>query len=143
MSLVPTIRGWVSAAGVMRVTGDERRRFTHHLRTLTGKEIEIVVRERKSQRSLDQNAYLWSVPYPLIAEALGYEPHEIEELHYALVAKWGGEHFDKRIGAMVPNRRSSKLTTKEFSDYMEWRVRFGATTCGGLVIPLPDEAEAA
>jgi hypothetical protein len=105
-----------------------------------GQEIEI--RKVRKSRSLDQNAWIWGVAYPAIAEALGYEPHEIEELHYGLVAKWGGEHFDKRLGAMVPNKRSSKLTTKEFSDYMEWLVRFGAKECGGVVIELPDERAA-
>lgn len=110
------------------------------LRSLAGKRVEI--HEQKRTRSTDQNAWVWSVAYPAIAEALGYEPHEIEELHYGLVAKWGGEHFDKRLGAMVPNQRSSKLTTKQFSDYMEWLVRFGAKECGGIVILLPDESEA-
>lgn len=110
------------------------------LRRLAGK--RVVIKEYKGQRSLDQNAYVWGVAYPIIAEALGYEPHEIEELHYGLVAKWGGEHFDKRLGAMVPNKRSSKLTTKEFSDYMEWLVRFGAKECGGVNVPLPGEMAA-
>lgn len=93
----------------------------------------------KRTRSLHQNAWIWGVAYPQLAEAIGYEPHELDELHYGLVAKWGGEHFDKRLGAMVPNKRSSKLTTKDFSDYMEWLVRFGAKECGGIVIELPDE----
>ena len=107
------------------------------LKLLAGERVEI--RKVKRTRSLDQNAWIWGVAYPQLAEALGYEPHEIEELHYGLVAKWGGEHFDKRLGAMVPNKRSSKLTTKEFSDYMEWLVRFAAKECGGVVIELPDE----
>lgn len=107
------------------------------LRTLAGKRVEI--RPAKSIRSLDQNAWIWGVAYPLIADAIGYDRHEHEDLHYGLVAKWGGEHFDKRLGAMVPNKRSSKLTTREFSDYMDWLVRFAAETLGVLV-PLPDEA---
>ena len=107
------------------------------LKLLAGERVEI--RKVKRTRSLDQNAWIWGVAYPQLAEALGYEPHEIEELHYGLVAKWGGEHFDKRLGAMVPNKRSSKLTTKEFSDFMEWLVRFAAKECGGVVIELPDE----
>lgn len=120
----------------LSLDGPQRQR----LRSMAGK--RVVIREWKSQRSLDQNAYVWGVAYPIIAEALGYEPHEIEELHYGLVAKWGGEHFDKRLGAMVPNKRSSKLTTKEFSDYMEWLVRFGAKECGGVIVPLPNEEAA-
>lgn len=129
--------------GVRTATGitldrDSRER----LRQLSeGTRVEVRVARRT--RSLDQNAWIWGVAYPQIAEAIGYEPHEIEELHYGLVAKWGGEHFDKRLGAMVPNQRSSKLTTKQFSDYMEWLVRFAAKECGGVVITLPDERESA
>lgn len=116
------------------------RESRERLKRLTvGQRVEL--RPVRRTRSLDQNAWIWGVAYPQLAEALGYEPHEIEELHYGLVAKWGGEHFDKRLGAMVPNKRSSKLTTKEFSDFMEWLVRFAAKECGGVVIELPDEPE--
>jgi hypothetical protein len=107
------------------------------LTALTGTVVEI--RPARSRRSLGQNAWVWGVAYPAIAAALGYEPHETEDLHYGLVAKWGGEHFDKRLGAMVPNTRSSNLTTTEFSNYMEWLVRFAAKECGGVVLTLPDE----
>jgi hypothetical protein len=143
VSQIPTFRSRVSAEGDHKMAGDERDRLRVWLKTLRGKDTELVIRERKSQRSLDQNAWIWGVAYPVIAEALGYDSHEIEELHYGLVAKWGGEHFDKRLGAMVPNKRSSKLTTKEFSDYMEWLVRFAAVELGGIVVPLPGESEAA
>jgi hypothetical protein len=131
------IRAVISADGSRLVfaTGERQR-----LASMAGQPVEI--RRQKKDRSLDQNAWCWGVAYPLIAESLGYEPHEIEELHYGLVAKWGGEHFDKRLGAMVPNKRSSKLTTKEFSDYMEWLVRFGAKECGGVNVPLPGEMAA-
>jgi hypothetical protein len=101
----------------------------------------VEIRSVQPTRTLGQNAWVWGVAYPAIADALGYEPHEHEDVHYGLVAKWGGEHFDKRLGMMVPNKRSSKLTTKEFSDYMEWLVRYAAKECGGVVIPLPDEGE--
>ena len=127
----------VNAAGTgLSLDLDAKQR----LKSLAGQHITITPLKRT--RSLDQNAYVWGVAYPHLANALGYEPHEHEDLHYGLVAKWGGEHFDKRLGAMVPNKRSSKLTTTEFSDYMEWLVRFAAKECG-CVIPLPDEADAA
>ena len=112
------------------------------VRSLDGSIVDVRIERHKNRRSLDQNAWIWGVAYPAIADAIGYERDEIEDLHYALVTKWGGEHFDKRMGAMVPNKRSSKLTTREFSDYMEWLVRFGAQECGGLYIALPDEEAA-
>lgn len=127
--------------GRLQMDPDDKALFNARLAQLNGGEVWIALTHKT--RSLDQNAWIWGVAYPEIAEALGYEPHEIEELHYGLVAKWGGEHFDKRLGAMVPNKRSSKLTTKEFSDYMEWLVRFAAKECGGVCIELPDERESA
>jgi hypothetical protein len=119
----------------------QRTSITNYLRSEAGVELEIEIRRRKSQRSLDQNAWIWGVAYPLLAETLGYDRDEVEDLHYALVEKWGGTHWDPRMRSMVPNKRSSKLTTAEFSDYMEWLTRFAAKEFG-CVIPLPDERAA-
>ena len=138
---IPVWAGVVDAAGKLHL--DARQLFQRYVQTLRNRPVQLVLKRRESQRSLDQNAWIWGVAYPVLAEALGYDLHEHEDLHYALVAKCFGEHFDKRVGAMVPNRRSSKLTTKEFSDYMEWLVRFGAMECRGVVVPLPGESEAA
>jgi hypothetical protein len=141
VSQIPTWHGSVDQHGKM--TLDKPIEFKAHMTTLADSPVTVVVKRRASQRSLDQNAWIWGVAYPEIAEALGYDSHEINDLHYALVAKCFGEHFDKRVGAMVPNKRSSHLTTREFSDYMEWLVRFAAMECGGIVVPLPGESEAA
>lgn len=138
---VPIWLGVVDEAGKLRL--EDAPRFKAYTAGLSNREVEIVLRPRTRQRSLDQNAWVWGVAYPLIAEAIGYDKHEIEELHYALVAKCFGDHFDRRLGAMVPNKRSSKLTTKEFSEFMEWLVRFAAIECGGVVIPLPGERDTA
>jgi hypothetical protein len=120
---------------------DTRPLFDAYAKAFEGERVELVLRNRKSQRSLDQNAWIWGVAYPLLAEGLGYDAHEHDVLHYALVEKWGGSSWDKRLRTMVPNKRSSHLTTKEFSDYMEWLVRFAAEC--GVIVPLPDEAEVA
>lgn len=137
----PMFHGVVTAAGVLKLEASQL--FSAYVTRLKNQPITLVLKKRESQRSLDQNAYIWGVAYPILAEALGYGHHEHEDLHYALVAKCFGEHFDKRVGAMVPNKRSSKLTTKEFSDYMEWLVRFAAQELGGILVPLPGESEAA
>jgi hypothetical protein len=120
-----------------------RALWRKRLAAFEGAEVDLVIRRHQRTRSLGQNAWIWGVAYPAIAEALGYEPQEIEDLHYALVAKCFGEHFDARMRQMVPNKRSSRLTTKEFGDYMDWLVRFGAKDCGGIYIELPDEMRVA
>lgn len=140
MTRVPV---WLGAVTKGRLTLDAEAAFRAYIKALPDQPIQLVLQRRKSQRSLDQNAWVFGIAYPIIAEALGYDAHEIEDLHYALVAKWGGEHFDKRLGAMVPNKRSSKLSTTEYSDYMEWLVRFAATELGGIVVPLPGESVSA
>ena len=127
-----------------RITFDpaNRRVLDAALESCKGHDVDVVVRVHQKTRSLEQNAYIWGVAYPILAEHLGYDKHEIEDLHYALIEKCFGTHFDQRMRQMVPNKRSSKLTTKEFSEYMDWLVRFAAQECGGVYIPLPDEVAA-
>jgi hypothetical protein len=88
----------------------------------------------------DQNAWLWGVAYPLLADALGYDLHEHDLLHYALLGECYGTVYDQRFGRELPRMSSSKLTTKEFSDYMEWLVRWAAAE-HRCYIPLPGEAD--
>lgn len=132
-----------AVGGRLEFPEDTKRLMRQWVGTLNGTVVDVTIQPHRKQRSIDQNAYIWGVAYPVLAEALGYDHHEHEDLHYALIAKCFGEHFDKRIGAMVPNKRSSKLTTREFSEYMEWLVRFAAVDCGGVIVPLPGESEAA
>ena len=119
---------------------DDRQRLVKHLQALNGQRVEVIVRPERSKRSIKQNKWLFGCALPLLAECLGYDKHEHEDLHYAMVAKCYGTHYDEKLGLDVPNRRSSKLTTREFSDYMEWFVRFAATEFG-CVIPLPNEVD--
>jgi hypothetical protein len=76
----------------------------------------------------------------MIAEHLGYERNEHDQVHYALVSKCFGVEHDPRLGE-VPHKRSSKLTVQEFSELMEWAVRVSAQEFG-VLLPLPSEAEA-
>jgi hypothetical protein len=142
VSQIPLLLAEIGDDDVLSFDPSQRELRRRHLSSLRRQRVTVEIKPWKSQRSLDQNAWIWGVAYPVIAEAIGYERHEHDELHYALVAKCFGEHFDKRIGAMVPNKRSSKLSTKEFSEYMTWLVRFAAKDLGGIYVPLPDEAAA-
>jgi len=112
-----------------------------YLQRLTGKAVEVVVRPKTRKRSLDQNAWLWGVAYDILGEHMGYDTHERDGLHYALLAECFGVYHDQRFGITVPRVSSSKMTTREFSDYMEWLVRWAAVE-QQVVIPLPDDAEA-
>ena len=143
MNRVPV---WLGAVTKGRLTLDAEAEFRRYIKALPDQPIQLVLSRKKSQRSLEQNSWIWGIAYPIIAGGVGYDDHEthdpqtLDAIHYALIAKWGGEHYEKRLGIMVPNKRSSTLTTKEFSDYMEWLVRYAAQELGGILVPLPGES---
>jgi hypothetical protein len=133
--------GFVDDAGIF--TLDRRRDFVAWVKQFAGREVTLTLTERKRKRSLEQNAWLWGVALPAIAEHCGYDHHEHERLHYDLLAvRFGTVAVAPLIpGApprIVPAQTSSPMNTREFSDYMEWLVRYAAETFG-IVIPLPDE----
>jgi len=141
-SFVPVFNGVVTADGRLELDGIEAMQRRRYLRSLVGKRVGVVVRERRSQRSTNQNAWLWGIALPLLAEELGYDEHEHETLHYALLGECFGHVYDPRSGQTVLAKTSSQLNTKEFADYMEWLVRWAATE-HNCRIPLPGESEAA
>jgi hypothetical protein len=101
----------------------------------------VSVAEQKRTRTQSQNRYLWGVAYPAIlaggGEALG--GWTAEDLHeYFLGEHFGWETLEgfgrKR---MRPIRRSAKLTTLEFSDYVGFIQRKAAEL--GIYVPDPNE----
>jgi len=143
MPQIPIFHGRVSADGErIEFAKQERTVRRNYLKRLAGQAIDCVIKVHRNQRSLDQNAWHWGVAIPIIADALGYDKDEHEELHYQLVALCFGMHRDERLACDVPNVRSSKLTTAQFSEFMEWEVRWAARE-HGIVVPLPNESEAA
>jgi hypothetical protein len=106
---------------------------------LEGKFVEVICRPQRSKRSTAQNAWWHGVAVEMVAEECGYDRHDHETLHYALVAKCFGTTEDAH-GLAVPNKRSSKLSTAEFSELMEWVIRWAAAELH-IRIPLPDECD--
>lgn len=144
-TVVPIFTGTVSDDGSrIEFAADEASQRRRYLQTLAGQRIEVVVRKRKTKRSLDQNAFWHSVPFPLLAEYLGYDEDEIEELKFFLMGEYSGWH-ESKAGLRLPNiLHTSDLTTEEGADFTEWLVRFGAKLPGGgVMIPLPNEAQVA
>ncbi len=139
---VPVFHGHVDEHGKLVLADQERHLRRGYLKRLGGKAVDVVVKQHRRRRSEKQSRWWWGVAVPLIAQELGYDKHEHEDVHYALVAKCFGTHRDDKLQQDVPNKRSSSLTTDEFSQLMEWAVRYAATEWG-MVVPLPNEAEAA
>lgn len=141
MARIPIFHGKISDDGTrLELADNERHVRQNYLRRLAGKDVDVVVKVHRNQRSLDQNSWHWGVAIPIIADGLGYDKHEHDQLHYALVDLCFGTTFDARVGREVPNVRSSLTDTKTFSEFMEWEVRWAASE-HGIVVPLPNESE--
>ncbi len=138
MALVPVFHGVVTKGAIL-FSSQERALRHGWQKSLEGQSVDVVVKVHKDRRSDKQNRWHWGIAVPLIAYELGYDKHELEAVHYALVSKCFGVKQDKALGE-IPNVRSSHLTTTQFSELMEWEVRWAATELG-IVVPLPDEAE--
>jgi len=137
MAMTPIFRGRVLDGGLLCL--DRPKDYARHVRSLAGKYVEVLVRQQRTKRSNQANRWHWGIAVAMIAEYLGYDKHEHEQVHYALVAKCFGTRVVN--GLEVPNVRSSRLSTAEFSELMEWEVRYAAQEWG-LIIPLPNEVAA-
>jgi hypothetical protein len=97
--------------------------------------VVVKVEQRKTQRSLSQNAYWWSVPVKLIAEHCGYTD---SQMHYALLGECFG-YIDGPHGKAIPVKPSSSdLSVEEFKKLIDW-VLIWAPSELGVVIPEPGE----
>lgn len=89
------------------------------------------------KRSVEQNAYFHAVPLKLITEHTGYSLEDMKD--YLLMEAFGDE-MTEVMGRNVirPLKRTSDLTTKEFSWFIEWTAAWAMNTLG-LLIPMPNE----
>lgn len=100
------------------------------------KEWRITIERFRKRRSNDQNAALWGVAYKALSDATGNDP---DDLHQFFLGEWSGWDVIDVMGQQrrVPKRRSSKLTTAEFSDFYEF-IQRRAAECG-YNVPSPNE----
>jgi len=97
---------------------------------------------KKSRRTNDQNALLWSIYEDILArggeELRGFTK---DELHEFFLIDYFGAETKELFGRkkLKPLKRSSRLTKMEFSDFVEHIVRFMAEK--GVVVDLPGDEE--
>lgn len=130
----PIFSGHVNAQGQLKL--EQADAFERHRRSLAGKDVELVLRVPRRDRSSPQNRYYWGVVVALLAECFGYtaeEMHEALKLHFLL---------REQAGKALPTVGSTAaMNTQEFEDYLQ-SVRQWAAVEHGVVIPMPNEAEA-
>lgn len=110
-------------------------RFFHALGV--DKRWQVTIAPYVRRRSHSQNAYLWGVVYPLILQGLeGWTADDVHEFFL-------GEHFGwetlEGFGRkkVKPVRRSSKLSTLEFQDFVAFIQQYMAER--GVYVPDPNE----
>lgn len=103
---------------------------------LPGKALRVEVAEYRKRRSDQQNRYLWGVAYKRLEEATGQEAADWHDFFLGEFFGWERVSLFDRP-RLKPLRRSKKLSTTEFSDYVEFIQRKAAEH--GIYIPSPNE----
>jgi hypothetical protein len=127
----PIFRGIVSKS---KIRLDNPGRFMEYLATFEGKRIEFVLRERRAERSNQQNAYYWSVVVAMLADHTGYSNDEMHENLKRMFLGQIDEHGLMRVGS------TAKLKTDEFQGYIAKIVRWAAMDLS-FVIPDPKQVD--
>lgn len=88
------------------------------------------------KRTVQQNAYLFGVPYKLISEYTGYG---VSECHYEMRMLFHFEFKERFDGSMVKTpKTTTSMSKKEFSEYWE-KIQIFAAQEWDLYIPDPSE----
>lgn len=98
---------------------------------------QVQVSRWKKPRSDQQNRYLWGVVYPAFKRALpGWDAEDVHE--YLLGECFGWERLAGPGRPRVkPIKRSSKLSSQEFGEYVDHCIRIAAEH--GIYVPPPEE----
>jgi len=119
------------------------QQITSCLSGFEGKRVIVAIREQKKRRSLNQNAYLWSVVYGRIVDVFREYGNNVdaEDVHAYCKDNIGKlkQVFVTPNGEVLTGPGSTaKLSTIEFEVYAE-KVRAWAAETLGIGIPLPNE----
>lgn len=136
-NIVPIFTGKVDDDAVLMLTPTEAPQRRLHLKTLAGREVEIVIRKKRTQRSLDQNAYLHAVPFQILGEYFG---EDIETTKLLVLGECFGWHVTKHGHRLPIKPSTSGLTTEEGSQLIEW-IPPWAMLNFGVDIPLPRKVD--
>jgi hypothetical protein len=119
-----------------------KRRLLTKIQNLKGV-WEFQMRQRKSKRSLNANAYYWAAFIPgwleWMREASGEPWISPEQAHEALVARVLGTTpiVNKETGEVIDEvrPRTSAMDSSEFGQYLDRAAEFLASFCSIVVLP--------
>ena len=96
---------------------------------------QVEIKPYKKNRSVSQNKLYWKW-ITCIGNEIGYMP---DELHAIMADKFLPDVFVEYGGKQIKQDKStSRLNTKEFTEYLEKIDRFAAAELG-IVLPSPDD----
>jgi hypothetical protein len=139
MALVPIFTGRVTEQAQLVLPANEQSYRHAHLRSLAGKDVEIVIRKRRTQRSLQQNKYLHTVVFPLLAKEFC---DSVEGVKFDLMGEKWGWTYTKSGNHMPVKPHTSEMTVEECTEFIDWVIPWAMTT-HGIDVPPPQKAEAA
>lgn len=117
-----------------------RKIFDKDLVIFEGKDITITIEKKKRKRSLDQNAYLHGVVFPMCREAFtevgyNYTPEETKTDLKRMFAVY--EKVNEKTGEIRDYiKDTSDMTTTEMMDFIA-QIQQWASEFAGVVIPDP------
>lgn len=133
---VPIFHGRISEDGKLLLRETEQALRRVHLSRLAGRDVEVVIRKERVQRSLDQNAYIHAVPVPILADYFGYT---IPEMKLVLMGECFGWKADPISGHEIPLKpATSEMDVEECNRFIEWVLPW-AMLNHGVNIPAPNE----
>lgn len=101
-----------------------------HISTLEGKDIDVIVRQHRKDRTHSQNKWYWGCVVAISAKHYSYTSDEMHEAFKWLFL------FRNEEGKPFTVRSTSNLSTMEFAEYAEKCRKWCAEK--GLLIPDPD-----
>lgn len=112
---------------------DSPDRFRVHLSRYEGQPVEIVIRKKKSQRSLQQNRAYFGIAVEILCEHTGFRR---EEMHGALKQKFASR-IDEKTGLTIIES-TADMDTARFCRYYDDIQRWAAEFLG-VYVPDPNE----
>jgi hypothetical protein len=114
---------------------DQPMKYAVQMSRLENKKVELILRQRKSQRSIEQNRAYWGLIIEILCDHTGYNK---DQMHFALKEKFAS-HIDDKTGLRIIES-TAKMDTKRFIKYYE-DIQQWASEFLHVYLPSPNEVE--